>query len=124
MVTKASYITIVPTPTPPLNLDALTAIAAEVAKHIGCLEDAVWVVDGVSTNVYTATVSRKWASGYTYTVKEDGADLAMQVSIAACEGVSGSCYVSYSDPNLIVSVHPTGDDNPSTNGSVYSLRFT
>ena len=69
-------------------------------------------------------MSRKWAAGYEYTVKEDGQDLTAQASLAACEGVSGSYYVAYSNPNLVISVHPTNDDNPSTNGSVYSLRFT
>ncbi|RKZ06710.1 hypothetical protein DRQ25_13305, partial [Candidatus Fermentibacteria bacterium] len=123
-LTKSDYITIVPVPVAPLNLDALTAIAAEVKKHIGCLADATWVVDGSYSNVYTATVSRKWASGYTYMTKEDGADLTEKASIELCNGTAGSYYVHYNDPNLEVSVHATGSDDPTTNGSIYSLRFT
>lgn len=122
--TQSDYITIVPSPDTPLNLAALEAIAAEIKKHVGCLADATWVQDGTYTNVYTATVARKWASGYTYTVKEDGQDLTSQASIANCDGVAGSYYVNYSDPNLEVSVHATGSDDPTSNGSTYSLRFT
>ena len=130
-ITKEDYITIVPTPVAPMTLVQLIAEVADLSarvteteKHLGCLPDATWIQDGTYSSVYTATVSRKWASGYAYTVKEDGADLTSQVSIAACDGTPGSFYVAYSDPNLVVSVHPTGSDNPNTNGSVYSLRFT
>jgi hypothetical protein len=103
----------------------LTAIAAEVAQHIGCMDDATWVQEGApNTSVYTADISRKWASGYTYTVKEDAQDLSSEVNIAACQASAGSFYVNYNDPNLEVSVHATGSDDPTTNGSIYSLRFT
>jgi PKD repeat protein len=124
-ITKRDYITIVDAPEAPLNVSELTAIAAEIKKHIGCLADATWVQEGApNTSVYTATVSRKWAAGYTYTVKEDAQDLTSQASIAACQASAGSFYVNYSDPNLEVSVHATGSDDPTTNGSTYSLRFT
>jgi hypothetical protein len=124
-ITKSGYITIAPTPSDPLNVDELVAIAAEIKKHIGCISDGTWVQEGApNTSVYTMTVARKWADGYTYTVKEDGADLSSQASIVACQAAAGSYYVAYSDPDLAISVHPTNSDDPSTNGSVYSLRFT
>jgi hypothetical protein len=125
IVFKRDYVTVIETITAPLGLTALRAIAAEVAKHIGCLDDATWVQEGApNTSVYTATVSRKWADGYTYTLKEDGQNLSSQASIAACQASAGSFYVAYSDPNLVISVHTTNSDNPNINGSVYSLRFT
>ena len=130
VLTKTDYITIVPTPIAPPSVPTLVSdvallasIATDVELHAGCMPDATWVQDGTYPKVYTATLSRIWADGYTITVYEDGVALTSKASIALCNGTAGSYHVSFFTEAL-VSVHTTNTDNPGSNASHYSLRFT
>jgi hypothetical protein len=132
VVTKEDYITIVPTPVEPDNVSelitrmtALQALAEEVEKHLGCMPDATWVQEGApNTSVYKADLSRIWANGYTVAVYEDGATLTSRASVALCQANPGSYYTAFRSPTLSVYIHTTGSDDPGTNSSHYSLRFT
>ncbi|NIQ10002.1 MAG: PKD domain-containing protein [Gammaproteobacteria bacterium] len=129
-LTKEGYITIVATPTTPptideliAEIDALSAMIVEGKKHIGCMDDGTWVRHGTYTDTYYTALNRTWADGYHVIVKENGANLTEQTSIADVNSNAGSFYITFADPTLTVYVHTSGSDNPSLNSDTYSLRF-
>jgi hypothetical protein len=52
-------------------------------------------------------------------VTEDGDLLTAQASVALVDANAGSYYVTMAGDNITINVHPTGSDNPATNGSRY-----
>jgi PKD repeat protein len=116
--TKTLTVKMVPARTQPRVEADILALMTLVKQVSGCIETTDWAVHGSYPNTYVATLDRPWAAS-TARVTEDGDLLTAQASVALVDANAGSYYVTMAGDNITINVHPTGSDNPATNGSRY-----
>lgn len=80
-----------------------------------------WTLAGGYTKVYQQTVTHALSVPSTHRVWQDGVRLLRVPDLANCESTPGSFYApAVSGTTVLLSIHPTADENPTSNGRAYS----